>query len=63
MDPAQRSDFLAASSLVMILAGFIVMASLALANAQEIAQLIVSSDLWTTTVTETTHQLASLMRD
>lgn len=63
MDHAQRSDILAASGLVTILAGFIVIASLAVANAEDIAQVIVSSDLWTSTVTETTHKLASLMRE
>lgn len=63
MHPAQRTEFLTASGLVTILAGFVVMASLLFANAQEIAQTIVSSDLWTATVVETTHQLGAWVRD
>lgn len=60
MDPI-RSEFLTLSSLVSVLAGFVVMASLLLAQASEIAEAVVSSELWDASLAETLDKLGSLL--
>ena len=61
MHPNHRSEFLTLSTLVSALAGFVVMASVLLAQASAIGEAVVSSDLWDATVAETVQQLASLI--
>ena len=61
MHPNHRSEFLTLSSLVSVLAGFVVIASLLFAQASEIGEAVASSDLWDATVAKTLQQLGSLM--
>jgi len=61
MDSIQRSESLALSSLVSVLAGFVVIASMLFAQAPEIAEAVVSSEIWDSTMVETLHGIASLL--
>ena len=61
MDPNHQSEFLTLSSLFSVLAGFVVMASLLFAQASEITEAVLSSDLLDAAVAEAVQQLGSLL--